>query len=136
VAAEAKARHDALAAQAAAEVQAKQDARLAADRQAAQAIAEARAKQDAENARLEAGAEAAKQWRLKVNDAQTKGRQYNDRAESNWSLSEADNPMIDDKDYTVASAQLNGRGAIANIEGTCQRPGQVCCYAGAGLGPR
>ena len=28
-------------------------------------------------------------------------------------------------DYTVTSVQLNGKGAVANIEGTCRRPGQV-----------
>jgi hypothetical protein len=37
--------------------------------------------------------------------------------------------MTDDKDYTVASVQPNGRGAVADIEGTCQNPGQVAFVA-------
>jgi hypothetical protein len=37
--------------------------------------------------------------------------------------------MTDDKDYTVASAQLNGTGAVANVEGTCQKPGRVTFVA-------
>ncbi|HEY2229812.1 MAG TPA: hypothetical protein VGI22_19145, partial [Xanthobacteraceae bacterium] len=47
-------------------------------------------------------------------------------------LSEVDNPMIDDKDYSVTSVQLNGTGAVANIEGTCRRPGQVTFVATLG----
>jgi hypothetical protein len=37
--------------------------------------------------------------------------------------------MTDDKDYTVASAQPNGTGAIANVEGTCPKPGRVTFVA-------
>jgi hypothetical protein len=90
--------------------------------------AEERAKQDAEK-RLKAEAEKAKQWRLKVDEAQAKGREYADRAEFKWSLSAVDNPMTDDKDYTVASEQPNGTGAVANIEWTCPNPGQVTFVA-------
>jgi hypothetical protein len=131
-AAEAKAKQDALAAKAAAEEKAREDARIAAERRAAQAAAEAKAKKDAEIARLEAEAEAAKRWRLKIEEAQTKGVQYAEKAEFKWSLSEVDNPMTDDKDYTVTSGQTNGKGAIARIEGTCRRPGQVTFIATLG----
>jgi len=40
-------------------------------------------------------------------------------------LIEVDNPMIDDKEYTVASEQTNGEGVLAQVEGTCRRAGQV-----------
>jgi peptidoglycan hydrolase-like protein with peptidoglycan-binding domain len=124
-AAEAKAKQDAqiqAAAQAAAEAKAKQDAQI-------QAAAEEKAKQDAENARLQAEAEAAKAWRLKVEEAQTKGSQYAEKADFKWSLTEADNPMTDDKDYTVTSQQFNGKGVVATIEGTCEHPGHVAFVA-------
>jgi hypothetical protein len=62
LAAEAKARRDALDAKAAAEAEAK-----------ARAAAEAKAKQDAENKRLEAEADAAREWRLKIDEARIKG---------------------------------------------------------------
>ena len=128
LAAEAKERKEALDAQAAAhaaDAKAKQDAE-------AKAIADAKAKQDAENARLEAEAEQAKQWRVKVDEARTKGTNYAEAGGSKWSLSEVDNPMIDDKDYSVTSVQLNGQGAVANIEGTCRRPGEVTFVATLG----
>jgi uncharacterized protein YraI len=128
LAAEAKEKKEALDAQAAADaVDAK--AKLAAE---AKAVADAKAKQDAEDARLEAEAEQAKQWRVKVDEARMKGTNYTDAGGSKWSLSEADNPMIDDKDYSVTSVQLNGQGAVANIEGTCRRPGQVTFVATLG----
>jgi Putative peptidoglycan binding domain len=129
MAAEAKAKQDALTAQAGAEAKAKMDAQIAAERHAAQAAADAKTKQEAENARLEAEADAAKEWRRKIDEARVKGGQYADKSEFKWSLSEIDNPMTDDKDYTVASAQLNGTGAIANVEGTCQKPGRVTFVA-------
>jgi peptidoglycan hydrolase-like protein with peptidoglycan-binding domain len=121
LAAEAKARKEALDAQAAADAAA-----------TAKAIADAKAREDAENARLEAETEQAKQWRMKVDEARIKGMKYAEAADSKWSLSEVDNPMIDDKDYTVTSVQLNGKGAVANIEGTCRRPGQVSFVATLG----
>ena len=37
--------------------------------------------------------------------------------------------MTDDKDYTVASEQANEKGAIAFVEGTCQKPGRVTFVA-------
>ena len=142
-AAEAKAKQDAqikAAAQAAAEAKAKQDAQIKAAAQAAakakakqdaqiKAAAEEKAKRDAENARLEAEAKAAKAWRLKVEEAQTKGSQYAEKADFKWSLTEADNPMTDDKDYTVTSQQSNGKGVAATIEGTCEKPGHVAFVA-------
>ena len=91
--------------------------------------AEAKAKQDAEDARLVAEANAAREWRRKIDEARIKGGQYADKSEFKWSLSAVDNPMIDDKDYTVASAQPNGTGAIANVEGTCSKPGRVTFVA-------
>jgi len=126
---EVKARLDAQVALAAAELKAKQDAEIAAKKRAAEIAAAEQAKQDAERARLEAEAEIARQWRLKIDEARIKGAQYADQNKFKWSLSEIDNPMTDDKDYTVASAQLNGTGAIANIEGTCQKPGRVTFIA-------
>ena len=42
-----------------------------------------KAKLDAENARLQAEAEAAKEWRLKVEEAQTKGSEYAEKADLN-----------------------------------------------------
>ena len=95
----------------------------------AQLAAEAKAKQDAENARLEAEAKAAKQWRQKVDEARVKGGQYAEKAEFKWSLSETDDPMTDDKDYTVASTQPNGKGAVATVEGECAKPGRVAFVA-------
>jgi peptidoglycan hydrolase-like protein with peptidoglycan-binding domain len=121
-AAEAKAKQDA-------EAKAKQDAQAAAETREKQAAAEAKAKQDAENARLEAEAKAAKQWRQKVDEARVKGGQYADKAEFKWSLSETDDPMTDDKDYTVASTQPNGKGAVATIDGECAKPGRVAFVA-------
>ena len=121
-AAEAKAKQDA-------EAKAKQDAQAAAETREKQAAAEAKAKQDAENARLEAEAKAAKQWRQKVDEARVKGGQYAEKAEFKWSLSETDDPMTDDKDYTVASTQPNGKGAVATVEGECAKPGRVAFVA-------
>jgi peptidoglycan hydrolase-like protein with peptidoglycan-binding domain len=132
-----------LAAQAAAEEKAKEDAQIKAAAQAAakakaeqdaqiKAAAEEKAKKDAENARLEAEAKAAKEWRLKVEEAQTKGGQYAEKADSKWSLNEADNPMTDDKDYIVSSQQSNGKGVAATIEGTCEKPGRVAFVATLG----
>jgi peptidoglycan hydrolase-like protein with peptidoglycan-binding domain len=121
-AAEAKAKQDA-------EAKAKQDAQAAAETREKQAAAEAKAKQDAENARLEAEAKAAKQWRQKVDEARVKGGQYAEKAEFKWSLSETDDPMTDDKDYTVASTQPNGKGAVATIDGECAKPGRVAFVA-------
>ena len=124
-AAEVKAKEDAqirAAAQAAAEVKAKQDAQV-------RAAAEENAKRDAENARLQAEAKAAKAWRLKVEEAQTKGSEYAGKANFKWSLTEADNPMTDDKDYTVTSQQSNGKGVVATIEGACENPGHVAFVA-------
>jgi flagellar biosynthesis GTPase FlhF len=141
---QAKARQEALAAQAIAEQKAKEEerkARLEAEAEAAkqakarqealaaQAAAEQKAKEEERNARLEAEAEAARQWRLNVDEARVKGDEYAKRGISKWSISEADNPMTDDKDYTVASEQANEKGAIAFVEGTCQKPGRVTFVA-------
>jgi hypothetical protein len=78
---------------------------------------------------VSAEAEAAKEWRLKVEQAQTKGDEYVEKADSKWSVTAADNPMTDDKDYTVTSQQVNGKGVIAFIEGTCEKPGRVAFVA-------
>jgi hypothetical protein len=129
LAAEAKAKQDAENVRLEAEAKAKQDAQAAAERREKQAAAEAKAKQDAENARLEAEAKAAKQWRQKVDEARVKGGQYAEKAEFKWSLSETDDPMTDDKDYTVASTQPNGKGAVATIDGECAKPGRVAFVA-------
>jgi hypothetical protein len=129
LAAEAKAKQDAENAGLEAEAKAKQDAQAAVERREKQAAAEAKAKQDAENARLEAEAKAAKQWRQKVDEARVKGGQYAEKAEFKWSLSETDDPMTDDKDYTVASTQPNGKGAVATVEGECAKPGRVAFVA-------
>ncbi len=118
LAAEAKAKQEA-------EEKARQEAWEAAERRAAQAAEEERRKQEAQTRRLEAEAEAARQWRLKVDEARVKGQQYADKADFKWSLSETDNPMTDEKEYTVSSVQLNGHGAVATVEGTCQKPGRV-----------
>jgi peptidoglycan hydrolase-like protein with peptidoglycan-binding domain len=128
-AAEARERQDALAAQVAAEATAKLDAQVAAEKREALAVAEAKAKTDAEKARLEAEADAAKQWRQKVDEARVKGGQYAEKASSKWSLTETDDPMTDDKDYTVTSTQPNGKGAVAIVEGGCAKPGRVAFVA-------
>ena len=122
-------RQAAVAAQVAAEAKASQDAKIAAEKREALAAAEAKAKQDAEQARLEAEAEAAKQWRQKVDEARVRGGQYAEKADFKWSLSETDDPMTDDKDYTVTSIQPNGKGAMAIIEGSCTKPGRVLFVA-------
>jgi hypothetical protein len=129
LAAQERARQEALAAQAAAKAKAKQDAQMETERLAAQAAAQEKAKRDAENERLQAEAQAAKEWRLKVEEARTKGSEYAEKADYKWSLTEADNPMTDDKDYTVTSQQSNGKGVVAFIEGTCENPGHVAFVA-------
>jgi hypothetical protein len=129
LAGEAKAKQDAENARLEAEAKAKQDAQAAAERREKQAIAEAKAKQDAENARLEAEAEAAKQWRQKAVEARVKGGQYAEKTDFKWSLSETDDPMTDDKEYTVTSTQPNGKGAVAIVEGKCAKPGRVAFVA-------
>jgi peptidoglycan hydrolase-like protein with peptidoglycan-binding domain len=95
------------------------------DRQALQREAQEKADRD----RREAEAQAAKQWRLKIDRAHVLGEQSATKSELKWSLSETDNPMTDDKDYTVASAQPNGTGAIAKVEGSCPKPGRVTFVA-------
>jgi hypothetical protein len=122
-AADAKAKEDAAE-------KAKQDAQIAAERQAAQAAANEKDKRDRENARIEAEANAAKEWRRRVEEARTKGTRYADQAGTKWSLSEQNNPMTDEKDYTVTSVQPNGKGAKALIEGSCiRKPGRVVFLA-------
>jgi peptidoglycan hydrolase-like protein with peptidoglycan-binding domain len=108
---------------------AEQDARDAAQRQAAKDAADEEAKRKAEIERLEEEASAAKEWRRKIDEARIKGAQYAEKSDFKWSLSEIDNPMTDDKDYTVTSAQPNKTGAIADVEGTCQKPGRVTFVA-------
>jgi hypothetical protein len=53
-------------------------------------------KQDAEKNRLEAERDVAREWRRKIDEARRKGGQYAGESEFKWSLSEIDNPMIDD----------------------------------------
>jgi peptidoglycan hydrolase-like protein with peptidoglycan-binding domain len=125
-AADAKARADAVVAQAAAAEKIKQDAQIAAERQAAQAAADENAKRD----RVEAESDAAKEWGRRVEAAREKGTQYADQARTKWSLSEQNNPMTDEKDYTVTSVQPNEKGAKALIEGSCiRKPGRVVFLA-------
>jgi uncharacterized protein YecT (DUF1311 family) len=64
---------------------------------------------------------AAREWGRRLDEARTKGPQYAAQVGLKWSLSEKQNPMTDDNDYTVTSIQPNGMGAQALIEGTCQR---------------
>jgi peptidoglycan hydrolase-like protein with peptidoglycan-binding domain len=133
--------------QAAAAAKAKEDAQIEAKRQQAQAEADKMAKQEAEKKRLEeeaekkrlvaeaekkhleAEAEAAKEWGRRVDEARKKGPEYADKMGQKWSLSEQQNPMTDDIDYTVTTTQRNGKGAEASIEGTCQTPGRVVFLA-------
>jgi peptidoglycan hydrolase-like protein with peptidoglycan-binding domain len=128
-AADQRAQQEAERARLEAEAKARQDAAMEAQRKAAQAAAEQKAKEDEENARLQAEAEAARQWSLKVDEARTMGGEYAKAANSKWSLSETDNPMTDDKDYVVTSQQSNGKGVIAVVEGTCRKPGRVTFVA-------
>jgi hypothetical protein len=128
-AAEAKAKQDALAAQAAAAAKAERDAQIGAERRAAEAAAKEQAKRDAEQKRLEAEAEAAKEWGRRLDEARTKGPQYAAQEGLKWSLSEKQNPMTDDNDYTVTSVQPNAMGAQATIEGTCQKGGRAVFLA-------
>jgi peptidoglycan hydrolase-like protein with peptidoglycan-binding domain len=128
-AAEAKAKRDALAAQEAAAAKAERDAQIEAERGAAEAAAKEQAKRDVEQKRLEAEAEAAREWGRRLDEARTKGPQYAAQVGLKWSLSEKQNPMTDDNDYTVTSIQPNGMGAQALIEGTCQRGGPAVFLA-------
>jgi hypothetical protein len=124
-----KAKQDSLAAQAAAAAKAERDAQIEAERRAAEAVAKEQAKRDAEQKRLEAEAEAAREWGRRLDEARTKGPQYAAQVGLKWSLSEKQNPMTDDNDYTVTSIQPNGMGAQALIEGTCQRGGPAVFLA-------
>jgi peptidoglycan hydrolase-like protein with peptidoglycan-binding domain len=90
-AAEAKAKQDSLAAQAAAAAKAERDAQIEAERRAAEAAAKEQAKRDAEQKRLEAEAEAAKEWGRRLDEARTKGPQYAAQVGLKWSLSEKQN---------------------------------------------
>jgi peptidoglycan hydrolase-like protein with peptidoglycan-binding domain len=83
----------------------------------------------AEQDRIDAEAEAAKAWRLRVERAHVMGDQFASKSEIKWELSASDNPMTDDKDYTVTSRQTNGTGAIAVVEGSCPKPGKVTFLA-------
>jgi hypothetical protein len=40
-------------------------------------------------------------------------------------VTEVANPMTDDNDYTLSSVQKNGNGVVTEIEGTCQKAGEV-----------
>jgi hypothetical protein len=85
---------------------------------------EAKRKEEAEK-QIEKEAEANKKWREKIDEAHTNGLGYAKKRESKWSLIETNNPMTDGKDYTVKSTQLNEKGAVAEIDGTCKKPGEV-----------
>jgi hypothetical protein len=74
---------------------------------------------------LQDEANKAEEWRKSVEEAKTKGAEYASKAETKWYLSSVDNPMTDDKDYTVTSEQTNGKGAVAQVEGTCKRGERV-----------
>ena len=90
---------------------------------------EAEAKRE-EAERKEKEAEANREWREKIEEANRKGREYAQKAKSIWSLIEINNPMTDGKDYRVKSTQINGEGAVAEIEGTCKESWRSSVYRG------
>ena len=100
------------------------------------AIAEA-AKKAAEEAKIATeeakaatkAANAQEKARKKIDEAHTKGLEYAKKGESKWSLIETNNPTTDEKEYTVKSTQLNGKGAVAEIDGACKNPGEVVFIA-------
>ncbi|QHP69450.1 peptidoglycan-binding protein [Bradyrhizobium sp. LCT2] len=113
-------------ARAAAEAKAKRaaiDAKKQAEEQAKRA--EEQAKQEAEERekkRLEEEAARAAEWRQKIDEAQRKGPEYAAKlSDVKWTLREHINPMTEEMEYTVLSRQSNGTGAVANVEGFCER---------------
>ncbi|MGY3489634.1 peptidoglycan hydrolase-like protein with peptidoglycan-binding domain [Bradyrhizobium sp. USDA 4011] len=113
-------------ARAAAEAKAKQaaiDAQKLAEELARRA--EERAKQEAEERerkRLEEDAARAAEWRQQVDEAQRKGPEYAAKvSDVKWTLREHMNPMTEEMEYTVLSRQTNGTGAVASVEGFCDR---------------
>jgi len=70
-----------------------------------QSSEEAERKEEADK-QIEKEAERNKEWREKIDEAHTKGLEYAKKRESKWSLTETNNPMTDEKDYTVKSTQL------------------------------
>jgi peptidoglycan hydrolase-like protein with peptidoglycan-binding domain len=144
VAAEEKARQEALQIQKASDERRRQElAKADADRAAAEELrkqaaikaevdraasqeaarkADEQAKQamaDRERKRLEDEAAKAAEWQNKIQQAQQKGTEYAKANDLNWSLAEKINPMTDDKDYEVSSTQTNDTGAIATVHGHC-----------------
>jgi peptidoglycan hydrolase-like protein with peptidoglycan-binding domain len=112
---------EARAARAAAQEKARQEA------VEAQKRAEEQAKQaalDQEKKRLEDEAAKAAEWRRKIDEAQKRGAEYAKASDLKWSLLERTNPMTDEQDYAVSSAQTNGAGALAEVDGLCSS-GQV-----------
>jgi peptidoglycan hydrolase-like protein with peptidoglycan-binding domain len=90
----------------------------------AKKLADLNAKQDEdakELKRLEEEVARATARRQKIEEAKKKGEEYAKREASlSWSLSERDNPMTDEKEYTVSSIQLENSVA-ASVEGKCQK---------------
>jgi peptidoglycan hydrolase-like protein with peptidoglycan-binding domain len=90
----------------------------------AQKQAEAREKEAAierERKHLEDEAAKAVEWRRRIDEAQKKGTEYAQVTDLKWSLQESTNPMTDEQDYVVSSAQTNGVGALAQVEGICSK---------------
>jgi hypothetical protein len=106
----------------------KSEAQLSPDIEAAKKKEEAERKEEAEK-QIEKEAERNKEWREKIDEAHAKGLEYAKKGESKWSLIETNNPMTDENDYTVKSTQLNGQGAVAEINGSCKNPGEVVFIA-------
>ena len=101
--------------------------RAAAEAKAKQAEHDAkkRAEEEAKRAeqqRLEEEAARAVEWRQKIDEAQKKGPEYAARtADVKWTLREQANPMIEEIEYTVLSTQKNDTGAVATVEGFCEK---------------
>jgi hypothetical protein len=90
----------------------------------AKRLADLKARQDAdakERKRLEEEVAKATERRRKIEEAKKKGEEYAKKeTDLSWSLSERDNPMTDEKEYTVSSIQLE-HGVAASVEGKCQK---------------
>jgi hypothetical protein len=109
-----------------AELEAKRQAEAEAARRKAEAELEAKRQAEAETARKLEEAEA---FARKINEARSKGTEYAGQVSVRWSVSERRNEMTDDYDYTVRSSQPNERGALAEVEGTCDRSGTTVFLA-------
>jgi len=102
-------------------------ARAAAEAKAKQAELDAKKRAEevakrAEQQRLEEEAAKAVEWRQKIDEAQQKGPEYAAKtADVKWTLREQANPMTEETEYTVLSTQMNDTGAVATVEGFCEK---------------